>query len=72
MATDYKGHKALIQVAADMREAATRSRELRALDEALAESGLDRTTVITLDQEETLKTDHGHIDILPLSFAMVV
>lgn len=65
MATDYKGRKALIQVAADMREAATRSRELRALDEALEESGLGRATVITLDQEETLKTDHGHIDIIP-------
>jgi hypothetical protein len=63
--TDQQGRKGLIQVAADMQDAATRNRELKALDEALDECGIDKAIVVTLDQEEKLKTDHGYVEIVP-------
>ncbi len=63
--TDQQGRKFLIQAAADMQNAATRNRELKALDEALNECGLDRAIVVTLDQDEKLKTDHGQVEIVP-------
>ncbi len=65
LVADHKGRQALIQVAADMKEVVTRSRELMALDEAMDECGISRATVVTLDQEEKLKTDHGHVEIIP-------
>ena len=65
LVADHKGRQALIQVAADMKAVVTRSRELMVLDEAMDECGISRATVVTLDQEEKLKTDHGHVEIIP-------
>ena len=65
LATNQQGQKTLIQVAAEMSGPVTRQRELKALFEAMEECKLRRATVVTLNQEEHLETDSGHIDILP-------
>ena len=48
-----------------METPATRLRELKALMEAMKESGLRKATIVTLNHEEHLKTEAGHIQILP-------
>jgi len=63
--TDRHGKKTLLQVSAAMDEPATRKRELKALAEAMNECGLNRGTVVTLNHEEHLETESGHIHILP-------
>ena len=63
--TDHQGRKSLIQVSAELKDPATRKRELKALFEAMVERKLHTGTIITLDQEEKLKTDYGRIDIVP-------
>jgi predicted AAA+ superfamily ATPase len=65
LAVDRTGYRTLKQVAVDMQDTATRNRELKALDEAMDECGISRATIITLDQEENVKTDHGRVEILP-------
>jgi predicted AAA+ superfamily ATPase len=63
--TDSAGEKSLIQVSTDMKEPATRQRELRALIDAMQESRLKQATIVTLNQEENLETEAGLIQILP-------
>ena len=63
--TDRHGRKSLIQVTAEMDEPATRSRELKALEEAMKESGINKSIMVTLNYEEVLKTEAGRIEILP-------
>ncbi len=65
LVTDSAGRQNLVQVAADLADAGTRSRELAALEEAMAECGLDRAVIVTLDQEETLTTARGRIAVTP-------
>ena len=65
LVTDSAGRQNLVQVAADLTDAGTRSRELAALEEAMAECGLDRAVIVTLDQEETLTTARGRIAVTP-------
>jgi len=62
---DRQGLNHLIQVAAEIERPVTRSRELMALDEAMKESGITRGVVLTLNHEEHLDTEGGHIHILP-------
>ena len=65
--TDRTGQRSLIQVSADMKALETRHRELRALSEAMKECDLKQATIVTLNQEETIETEAGHIQILPAS-----
>lgn len=65
--TDRTGRRSLIQVSADMTAQDTRHRELRALSEAMKECDLKQATIVTLNQEETIETKAGHIQILPAS-----
>ena len=65
LVTDMHGRELLIQAAAEMETPATRSRELKAIMEAMKESGLRKATIVTLNYEEHLKTEAGHIQILP-------
>ena len=65
--TDRTGQKSLIQVSSDMIGRETRERELRALLEAMKECDLKQGTIVTLNQEETIETEAGHIQILPAS-----
>ena len=63
--TDHQGREMLIQVTADMSDPVTRKRELKALFEAMAESGLKQAIVIALDHDERINTESGSIHILP-------
>jgi hypothetical protein len=65
LVTDPAGRQNLVQVAADLADAGTRSRELGALEEAMAECGLDRAVIVTLDQEETVATARGRVAVTP-------
>lgn len=55
----------LVQVSASLAEPATRSREIRALTEAMAETGQRTAEIVTLREEETITTDAGVIAVLP-------
>lgn len=65
MAVMPDGEKHLIQVCADMSDADTRKRELRALQEAMAECSLTQGFIITESHAETITTAEGEIRILP-------
>ncbi len=63
--TDPDGASRLIQVATEIKEEKTRRRELAALTEAMTECRLSEATIVTLETEEHLKTEAGHIRVLP-------
>jgi hypothetical protein len=65
LATDPEGTQHLIQVSAQLSDPATRKREIRALIKAMEETKLNRSLIITLNQEETLDTKSGKIQMLP-------
>ena len=44
---------------------AIRLREIKAIMKAMKESGLTKAAIVTLNHEEHLKTEAGHIQILP-------
>jgi len=69
--TTLTGEVALYQVALHLRDESTRKREIRALTDAMEETGLKHSVIITLEQEEVLPTPFGRIDIHPAwQFAM--
>jgi hypothetical protein len=55
----------LVQVSADITSADTRKRELRALEAAMEELGLDEATLVTLSADEQLELDAGRVRIVP-------
>ena len=55
----------LIQACARWDLPATRSRELRALSEAMEETGCSEALVVTLDDRESLHTSAGRIRVVP-------
>ena len=57
----------LIQVTWDLKDAATKERELRALKEAMEETGLERGLILTFADEETITTEGKRIDVMPVS-----
>ena len=59
------GKPALVQVCASMAEAATRKRELRALSEAMAETGLKESWVVTESQESEIELPEGTVHCMP-------
>ncbi len=59
------GETALIQVCAAVQQPETRERELRALAEAMAETGVRRGTVVTLADRETHETEAGTVRVVP-------
>lgn len=54
-----------IQVSEIIADSATRQRELRALQAAMAERSLPRGILVTLDEEETLKVPEGKVQVVP-------
>lgn len=56
---------ALIQVTLEMSHAKTRERELESLQDAMRTLGIERGTIITLRDEEVLRTTAGTIDVVP-------
>ena len=55
----------LLQACASLAEPATRAREVRALTEAMTETGLSTAEIVTLHEEETIRTDAGEISVVP-------
>lgn len=62
-----EGEKLLVQVCADMSAADTRKRELRALQAAMAESGLRHGLIVTNSAPESITTEAGDIELVPAS-----
>jgi predicted AAA+ superfamily ATPase len=63
--TAQDGRQSLYQVSYNMDDAKTREREIRALEEAMIETGLDDGIIITIQNEETIKSAHGIIKMVP-------
>lgn len=59
------GERELVQVCADLSDPQTRHREMRALEEAMAETGLDRATLVTLREEGSEALGKGVVHIVP-------
>ena len=55
----------LVQVCASLAEPATRTREIRALTEAMTETGLRTAEIVTLHEQEAITTDAGAIAVAP-------
>ena len=55
----------LFQVCESLADPRTRKREVRALGRTMAELGLQRGTIVTRDEEETIPVDAGNIDVVP-------
>lgn len=55
----------LLQVCADMSKTSTREREIRALVDAMRETGLSESTIVTLYDPEDVTVDSGVIHIVP-------
>jgi hypothetical protein len=55
----------LIQVCAELTSPETRHRELRALEEAMTEHGVERSTLVTLHGGETIRLDAGLVQVVP-------
>lgn len=64
-ATLPDGSQQAVQVCADMSTPETRKRELRALQAAMAESGLKEGWVVTENETETLQVPEGTIHLVP-------
>jgi predicted AAA+ superfamily ATPase len=60
-----KKPEALYQVCASLKNAETRERELKALTEAMQELKLKKGIVITLYEQENIKTTAGSIQVIP-------
>lgn len=60
-----RGVEQLVQVCADLSSDDTRRRELRALEEAMAEGGHTEALLITLDATDSLDTSAGTVRVLP-------
>ncbi len=55
----------LLQVCADMSKASTRERELRALADAMGETGLRESTILTMHDSEEIPVESGVIHVVP-------
>jgi predicted AAA+ superfamily ATPase len=61
-----KKEKALFQVCENFAAEKTRNREILSLIEAMKEQDLKSGTVVTRNMSETIETDAGRIDIIPI------
>jgi len=55
----------LVQASATLADPATRTREVVALTEAMAETGVRQAEIVTLHEEETINTTNGTIRVVP-------
>ncbi len=55
----------LVQVSVDLANPKTRKREVSALAAAMEKYGIDESTIVTLDSEETIATGAGTIYVVP-------
>jgi len=62
---DDQGKRQLIQVCETLSDPKTRKREMDALTEAMRELALERGTIVTRNEEETVTVDAGTVDVMP-------
>lgn len=55
----------LLQVCADLSKASTREREVRALADAMGETGLFESTIVTMHDSEDIIVDSGIVHVVP-------
>ena len=55
----------LVQVCESLADQKTRTREIRALTEAMSELGISQGTIVTKSEEEQILADPGQIDVVP-------
>ena len=55
----------LLQVCADMKRPETRERELRVLVDAMQETGLRESTVVTVHDSEEITVESGVVHVVP-------
>lgn len=60
----YEEGKYLLNVCLDISDLNTRRRELNGLDEAMTSTGLKRSTIVTLDHQETVELENGIVHIV--------
>lgn len=65
IATADTGKQTLYQVSLELNNPATRKREIRALTEAMKETGVGKGMIITLEDEEHIETGYGTIYVIP-------
>ncbi len=65
LAEDSRGSRELIQVCAVLEDPATRQRELRALEEGMAETGCERAILVTLREEGSVEVAGQPVRIVP-------
>ena len=65
ISTAQDSRQSLYQVSYNMDDIKTRKREIRALEEAMSETGLDEGFIITLQDEEIIHSEQGIIKIIP-------
>jgi len=63
--TENSGGIELFQVSYDISNSSTLERETKALQKAMVERGLTKSTLITADQKQTIKTNGNTINIIP-------
>lgn len=56
----------LVQVSLSLRNSATYDREMKAVREAMQETGLTESFIITLDEEERTEVEEGVVHVIPL------
>jgi predicted AAA+ superfamily ATPase len=61
----FRASVALVQVCDELDDPATRTRELRALGEAMGELGISEATVVTRRRAEDVRLDSGMVRIVP-------
>ena len=62
---DERGERRLFQVCETMADPKTRKREMDALTEAMRELDVKTGVIVTRNEEETIKTDDGSVEVLP-------
>ena len=55
----------LVQVSVDLANPKTRLREISALESAMEKHGIDESTIVTMDTEETVHVDSGTVRVVP-------
>lgn len=60
-----KSEKIAVQVCQSMNDPQTKKREIASLIEAMSELKIDRSFIVTRDEEERIETEYGLIEIIP-------
>ena len=63
---DASGNRHLIQVCTTLSDPSTRKREISSLSQAMKENGLPISTIVTLNDDDTILQDQNTIRVLPI------